>query len=306
MPNNKSGFDHDTLVERAAEAFSLDYFRKNPPQEWVAPAPSQPEQAPDRVVAPVKAPMPTQPGRAAPVCVDLAQLKDRGFIIPGAPTSILSEEIRLIKRTLLLTAFGGNQRMPIENGRLIQVCSAQPNEGKTFTAINLALSLACERDIEVLLVDADVAKPEILSTLGLYGTKGLMDALLDPHEDVERLILQTDIAKLSVLPAGRASSQDTEAMASAHAHQVIQQLGNNSNRVVVFDSAPALAASPSGALAHHVGQMLMVVRADQTPEDALREAIGLLDGCPNLHLCINSVTYHGTARKYGAYYGLGD
>jgi exopolysaccharide/PEP-CTERM locus tyrosine autokinase len=291
-----------SLIERASQAFDLGLKRVND----TAPSATDAHlRAVKSDAAPASAAQGKQLGPKA--SVDLERLRENGFIIPGAPTTILSEEFRLIKRTLLLAAMGGTKSMALPNGRLIQVCSGQPNEGKTFTAVNLALSLASERDIDVLLVDADVAKPEVLSTLGLPGTLGLMDALVDHNLNIEQLIIQTNIPKLSVLPAGRAASNDTEALASEYAHELIQKLiAQNPKRIVVFDSAPALAASPAGVLAHHVGQILMVVRADQTGEPELREALGLLNGCPNIHLMLNSVTYFGNTKKYGAYYGLGD
>ncbi len=315
-PSRQSG----SLIERAAAAFDLGLHRlpERPLADVdVAPIGGRPVvQTPETPIISTPMPMPTpraEAPRAAPLRtrlradVDLERLRDAGFIIPGAPATILSEEFRLIKRTLLLGAMGGPKVTPLANGRLILVCSGQPNEGKTFTAVNLALSLASEADIDVLLVDADVAKPEVLSTLGLPGSTGLMDALVDHSLDVERLIIQTDIPKLAVLPAGRAAANDTEALASEHAHRLIQGLiSENPRRVVVFDSAPVLAASPAAVLAHHVGQTLMVVRADQTGEAELRESVDLLAGCPHINLMLNSVTYFGSGKKYGAYYGLGD
>lgn len=304
-----------SLLERAAETFDL---------RLVAPRGVRPEAAPSPAfAAPIAAPAPrpTVPAAAIPpappaqaagtnraiVPLDLDRLREAGFIIPGAPATILSEEFRHVKRGLLLNALGGGNNEALPNGRLILVCSGHPNEGKTFTAVNLALSLANERDIEVLLIDADVAKPEVLSTLGLPGTYGLMDALVDPSLHVEDLIIQTDIPNLQVLPAGRAAAQDTEALASDHASALIQGLiTRNPRRVVVFDSAPVLSASPAAVLAHHVGQMLMVVCADRTTEPELREAVTLLDGCRHIYLMLNSVTYTGAKRKYGSYYGLGD
>lgn len=293
-----------SLIERAAAAYDLGIARPSDLMPARTPVSAEPmaqhASAPNIATA---APHQITPS----VAVDVEHLRASGFIIPGAPTTILSEEFRLIKRTLLLGAMGGTKSIALPNGRLIQVCSGQPNEGKTFTAVNLALSLASERDIEVLLVDADVAKPEVLSTLGLPGTLGLMDALVDHDLDVEQLVIQTDIPKLSVLPAGRAAANDTEVLASEYAHELIQGLiDRHPKRIVVFDSAPALAASPAGVLAHHVGQLLMVVRADQTAESDLRDALAILNGCPNIHLMLNSVSYLGSTKKYGTYYGLGD
>ena len=159
----------------------------------------------------------------------------------------------------------------------------------------------------MLLVDADVAKPEILSTLGIEGGPGLMDALEDPTIDVERLIIRTDMPKLSVLAAGRQANNDTEMLASARTKQVLDGLASNHpSRIIIFDSAPALAASPASVLALNVGQVMMVVRADRTTESELRDALALVDGCPNISLLLNGSSYFGGNHSFGSYYGQGE
>jgi protein-tyrosine kinase len=307
-----------SLIERAAEIY--DFQRIIPPMD--APV-ARPVAAPASVEAPapiaapapvVVAPVrpaafvplrPAAPQRA-PMPVDMAMLRDAGFIQPDAPPTALSEEFRLVKRQLLLAALGGRNASAVVRGRAILVCSAQPNEGKTFCSVNLALSMSSESDIEVLLVDADVAKPEILSTLGLQGGPGLMDALSDPSLDVEDLIIPTSVPKLSVLSAGRQTNSDTEVLASARSQEVIDRMiAHNPSRIIIFDSAPTLAASPSSVIAHLVGQVLMVVRADRTGETELREAIALLDGCEHIQLLLNGVSYAGGNQKFGSYYGYG-
>ena len=301
-----------SLIERAAQSYDFSELLRN--AEPVAP---KPEPEPVRPVEPVAEPA------AAPVvhvpvaqrathsadasAIDLHHLRDSGFIVPGAPPSALSEEFRLIKRQILLKAFGSHGSAAVDRGRLALICSAQPNEGKTFCAINLALSLTSESDLEVLLVDADVAKPEVLSSLGLSGSMGLMDALADPAIDAESLVIRTDVPNFSVLPAGRQSNSDTELLASARTRAVIDGLAAKSpRRIILFDSAPALAASPASVLAMHVGQTLLVVRADQTTESELRDTISLVDACPVIQLMLNAVTFSGSNRKFGSYYGFGE
>jgi protein-tyrosine kinase len=233
--------------------------------------------------------------------IDREELREAGFILPDAPVSALAEEFRIVKRQLLLGAMGGD----IENGRMILVCSAQPNEGKTFCAVNLALSLANERDTEVLLIDADFAKPEILSTLGLEAGPGIIDAIADPAIDVESCVIRTDLPGLSVLPAGRASNEATEMLASDRGRAVLEQLAAAPSRILILDSAPALAASSASVLAFHAGQALLVVRADQTSEADLREAITLLGGCGHIRLLLNGVEFAASGRRFGSYYGNG-
>lgn len=239
--------------------------------------------------------------------VDRERLRERGFIIPEGPVTGLSEEFRIIKRQLLLAANGDDDNEPLEHGKRILVCSALPAEGKTYSSINLALSIAAERDNDVLLVDADFAKPSVLSSLGIQGKRGLMDALADPAVAIEDLIIQTDIPGLSVLPAGSRINNDTEILASSRTRSVLDRLTrNNPSRIVIFDSPPALAASPASELAMHVGQCVVVVRADKTTESALNDALSLLAGCDNIQLLLNGVRFSPTGRRFGSYYGYGE
>jgi protein-tyrosine kinase len=231
--------------------------------------------------------------------VALNELSDGGFIVPGAPVNALSEEFRIIKRQLLQTAG------EVENGRTILICSARPDEGKTYCAVNLALSLAAEMDLEVVLIDADVAKPEILSTLGLEKGPGLLDAIADPTIDIETCLIHTDVPHLSVLPAGRQTNEATELLASARTRVVLDRLrARDERRIIIFDSPPALAASPAGVLAMHCGQALFIVRAEKTSESEMREALELLSACPRPQLLLNGVEYGGKGRRFGRYYGV--
>ncbi len=233
-------------------------------------------------------------------------LNDHNLLIPNGPVTALSEEFRIVKRQLLLAARGGRGVEAVEHGERILICSANPNEGKTYTSVNLALSMASEKDNRVLLVDADFAKPSILSTLNIEGGPGLMDALADPSLDVNKMVLSTDVDGLSVLPAGSQSNQDTEYLAAARTAKIIDKLSKDDpNRIIIFDSPPALAASPSSVLALHVGQTLMVVHADKTTDSALRDALNLLSGCDHVQLLLNRANFSPSGRKFGSYYGYG-
>ncbi|MCZ4340457.1 AAA family ATPase [Sphingomonadaceae bacterium G21617-S1] len=232
--------------------------------------------------------------------VNRADLIDQGFVMPDAAITALAEEFRIVKRTLLLNAIGPTA---LPNGRRILICSAQANEGKTFCAVNLALSMANERDIEVLLIDGDFAKPTVLSTLGIEGPVGLMDALGDPDIDVETLVIKTDVGNLSVLPSGKYTNEATELIAADRTRVIIERLSAKPNRIILFDSPPALAASPASVLAYHVGQVLLVVRADKTAEAELRDAVLLLGGCEEIQLLLNGARFAPNARRFGSYYG---
>ncbi len=282
-----------TLLERAAARYDLS------PRSW---SPARPSFAPagEAGGAPLRA---NRPRRS--VTVDRARLADHGMLVPGAPVDALAEEFRLVKRQVLLTARALGATAP-DRSRMILICSAKPDDGKTFCAVNLALSMAAERDVEILLVDADFAKPDVLTTLGADETDapGLLDALADPALDVEDCIVATDVPHLSILPAGAKSVSDTELIASDHAHAILARLASaDPRRIVIFDSPPALAASPASVLSGHVGQVLVVVRADRTSEADLRAAVALLDGCDHVQLLLNSVAFQPGGRRFDSDYG---
>jgi exopolysaccharide/PEP-CTERM locus tyrosine autokinase len=309
-----------SLLERAAELYGFGLPAA--PAGEAAPTP-QPEPevvkaAPEPEVAqwaPAEQPIPAEPAPAAPklrparvaasplgtAVVDREALREAGFIEPDAPGGGLAEEFRIVKRQLLLDTSGEGGK-----ARTILICSARPDEGKTFCAINLALSLAAEREREVLLIDADFPKPEVLSILGLEGGAGLVDALADHDVDPESLVIRTDVQGLSVLPAGRHVPNVTELLASERTREVLDRLTEaNPRRILLFDAPPALLASPASVLASHAGQLLLVVRADQTTESDLREAATLLSACSNIRLLLNGAGFAATGRRFGSYYGYG-
>ena len=244
--------------------------------------------------------------KAGVAIIDRTMLSDKGLLVPGAPIGALVEEFRQVKRQLLQTA-RMVRKSDGDRSRTILVCSARPNDGKTYCAINLAISMAAERDIEVLLVDADFAKPDVMKQLGLKDGPGLLDALADPRVDIEACVVKTDIPQLSVLPAGTKSNTDTEWLASMRTGELVAELlAADPRRLVIFDSPPALAASPASVLANHAGQVMLVVRADRTSEGDLREAVALLDGCEQIQLVLNAVSFAPGGRRFGSYYGQED
>lgn len=298
------------------------------PTPEVAPAVAAvPQDHPEVVVAEVivpEAPVPDAPAAAAPpvqAALPAAQavqftgekhpvkrqhLREQGLIVPEGSVTGLLEEFRIVKRTLLLNASQLRQQgMGYESQRVL-ICSPHPGEGKSFTSVNLALAIAAEKDSEVLLVDADFAKPSVLSMLGLPGGPGLMDALAQPDLDVAECVIGTDIPGLFVLPAGNATTSDTEWLANARTRDVLDRLVMGApNRFVIFDSPPALAASPAAELAKYVGQAVVVARADKTGQGALEDAISLLSACPNIQLLLNAVHFSPSGRRFGSYYGYG-
>ncbi|MGV7119856.1 AAA family ATPase [Sphingopyxis sp. 550A] len=330
-----------SLLERAADMFGLDPAKnaatidvsKLPPEPEKqakkakakeTPAAVLPPEAPAVEAAPAVEPAPAPKpstrkdvARAAPAIVpnrqgtiDRERLAARGMVVPGAPVTGIAEEYRIVKREIIRNFAGTANRPVVPRGHRVLIASANPGEGKTFTAVNLALSLAVEADHDVLLIDADIAKPSVLEALGLAegaeSGPGLMDALADPHLAVGDCLIQTDIPGLKVMPAGTQHMHDTELLASARTEALLAQLEAGApGRIVILDSPPVLAASPAAVLAGHVGQLIMVVRADQTLESSLRDAIGLMGACPHIQLLLNGVKFSPGGRRFGTYYGQG-
>ncbi|MEH6791168.1 AAA family ATPase [Parasphingorhabdus sp.] len=294
-----------SLLERAGEIYDYIPVVRTGEQPARDPEATRPAGGLSQVTRVTAQPIEAYAGPR--VIVDRDKLREAGFIVPDGPVTGISEEFRIIKRQLLLAAKGSQKMAPVARGERILICSAHPDEGKTFCALNLALSIAAEKDNEVLLVDADFAKPSILSSLGLEGSKGLMDALADPQLPVESCIIHTDIPGLAILPAGDQTNADTEYLASSRTEQVLNRLTqNNPHRIVIFDSPPALSASPASVLATHVGQVVMVVKADETTESALRDALSLMGGCEHIQLLLNGTKFSPTGRRFGSYYGYGE
>lgn len=317
----------ESLLERAAGRF--DFGRMTPPVIPV-PGPVPPKAEPAPVAAPVEQPKPVAPSptvaqtaptpsvaqpasplQAEPLVftgprhpVDREHLREQGLIVPEGTVTALLEEFRIVKRQLLVQAADLRRQNAGPAAQRILIGSPHPGEGKTYCALNLALAIAAEKESEVLLVDADFAKPSILSALGLPGGPGLMDALMDESIDVADCVLGTDVPGLWVLPAGDTTVNDSEYLSSSRAVQVLDRLTEGtSRRIVIFDSPPALAASPAAELAKHVGQAVVIVRADRTGQGAIDDAVSLLDACPNVQLLLNAAQFSPSGRRFGAYYG---
>ena len=235
--------------------------------------------------------------------INLARLHRMGVVSPDAEKSQIAEEFRIIKRPLIANAFGqGTPR--VKNGNLIMVTSSLPGEGKSFCALNLAISMAMEMDRTVLLIDADVAKPRIPEYLGIHADKGLLDVLQDKDLKLSDVLIRTDIAKLTVLPAGRTYKRATELLASAAMTRLVEDIGNRyPDRIILFDSPPLLATSESSVLATHMGQIVMVVEAERTSQEAVREALSHIQSCEVVGMLLNKTTPTPGADYYYGYYG---
>jgi exopolysaccharide/PEP-CTERM locus tyrosine autokinase len=235
--------------------------------------------------------------------INLARLHQRGMVTHDGGRTTVAEDFRIIKRPLLRNARGENDVPPIRHGNLIVVTSAMAGEGKTYCAVNLAMSIAMEMDITVLLVDADVARPSLLKVLGLPPEPGLMDILLGDKTELADVILKTNVATLSILPAGRAHKHATELLASRNMSRLLTEIAERyADRIVIFDSPPLLMTTEAGVLASQMGQILMVVESETTTQHAVKEALRRVEQCPHVSLIYNK----SKAFPGGEYYGYYD
>lgn len=277
---------------------------------------------PDIVANPAAATAPVAPEPAAPaparpsvisrqVELDLDALTVAGFVSPNAPRSQIADQYRVIKRPLIANAMGKGAT-PIVNGNLIMVTSAVAGEGKSFNALNLALSIATELNNTVMLVDADVARPSILRMLGLPASRGLLDLLVDDKADLSQVLLRTNIDKLTLLPSGTPHPRATELLASDAMNTLIADIARRySDRIVIFDSPPLLLTTESRVLATHMGQIVVVVHAEKTLRNDVQHALATIESCPVKMMVLNQAKagagegygYGGYGQGYGYGYG---
>jgi protein-tyrosine kinase len=262
------------------------------PKTVLAPPPSA------HVVAP------HAPGIAGPrskvVQIDLDALAAAGFVTPQAQRSQIADEFRVIKRPIIKHAHERTGARG-ERANLIMVTSAIPAEGKSFVALNLAMSIALEVDSTALLVDADVANPSLMHMTHLPpASKGLLDLLTDPEMKLSDVLLRTNVDKLTLLPAGTAHGRATEMLASETMAGLLEDMASRySDRVLVFDSPPLLATTEARALASHMGQIVMVVEADRTTQALVKHALETIETCPVVMMVLNKAP----RPEVGSYYG---
>ena len=271
--------------------------------EQKAPPPERPEKS----LSPVKPVEQTsiqspEMAMSRRVELDLDALSAAGIVRPDAPRSQLADEYRVVKRPLIGNAMSKGA-VKIKDGNLIMITSALPGEGKTFTAANLAMSIAMELDHTVMLVDADVARSTLLKVLGLPQARGLLDVLVDESIGLPQVLLRTNVDKLTILPSGTPHPRATELLASDAMIRLLEEMASRyADRIIIFDSPPLLVTTEARALASHMGQVVIVVKADSTSHADVKHALATIDACPLKLMLLNQVN---TSAKDGYGYGYG-
>lgn len=233
--------------------------------------------------------------------IDFARLRSRGFVTPDAGTTQIAEEFRVIKRPIIRNA-RGQAGTKVRNGNLVMVTSALPGEGKTFTSINLAMSIASEVDNTVLLVDGDVAHPSIPELLGAPHGPGLLDLMTRDDLDFSDALVKTNVDKLALLPAGSRHRRSTELLASEQMASLLREIASRyRDRIIIFDSPPLLATTEARVLAANMGQILMVVAADATSQHAVNQALATVEACDIVLMVLNKASRTDVGTYYGYY-----
>lgn len=284
-----------SLVEKAAQRLREQSDQRAPTHgTHKSTAPD----APDDVLS---RPAQTVAQGGEPLVLNINELQRAGLVPPEGMRAKIGREYQRVKRPLLQVM--AEEPDPDRRMNRLMITSAKPGEGKSFTSINLALSLAQELDHSVLLVDGDVVSPRLSRALGVGEAPGLTDTLLDTTLAAEQTVRPTNIPRLSFMSAGQRHDQATELMASRRMRQLVDALAGDPHRIVIFDSAPLLATAESQALALNVGQIVFVVKASHTERSALDSALSLIDPSDKRVSLVLNQSRAGFGDGYDGYYG---
>jgi protein-tyrosine kinase len=238
------------------------------------------------------------------VTLDLRQLEQRHFVSLSSERRLINEEYRVIKRKLITNAFGPLSHT-LKHPNLILVSSSRPGEGKTFSAINLALSIALEQDKTVLLVDSDVLRPSVSKALNIQHDVGLTDYLLSSDVKASDIILSTNVERLKIITAGRPHHLSTELLASERMIMLVNEFASRyPDRIVIFDAPPLLGVNETAVMATMCGQAVVVVEENSTKLAEIEQAVALLPKDIATGFLINKAHRNqGKGYGYGYYYG---
>jgi protein-tyrosine kinase len=268
------------------------------------------QQASEPVSSPASVGEPAPPSTGPQFVLDRGRLASFGISIPSSARSRTVEEFRLVKRNLMAAWAQTDLIADRRGGRLIMVTSARPGEGKTFTALNLALAFASERDVKALLVDADTQHPGLPNILGIPEDRGIVD-VLGGNLALGEVLIQTNIANLMILPAGHGGPHVPELLSSRQMSALLDGLARRfEDHFIIIDTPPCMASSDAATLAPLVGQIVFVVEACSTQQGEIQAALSTLGACPRISLLLNKSDgfssehfgSYGSGYRYGYYY----
>ncbi len=234
--------------------------------------------------------------------LDLKVLEQNGYLTPTTMWSRLAEQYRVIKRPLLKTA-NLSAVQSSEALNIIAVTSAFPGEGKSFTTLNLAMSIAMERDVSVLVIDADLVGRSLTKRVRLMEARGLSDLLLDRQLDMRRVLLKLDVGNFGIIPAGSTAQHPSELLSSERMRDIMRELaGRYLDRIVLIDTAPLLTTSQAAIVSDLAGQVLFVVEEGKTSQQSIKDALALISEQKSIGLVLNKSTRF-SHNNHWPYYG---
>lgn len=218
--------------------------------------------------------------------LDFDRLAKAGFITPETIELDVARDFSMVKRRLFrrLCFFGPEQDLSSPGNRrrcpVVLVTSGNPGEGKTFSSINFALSLAIEEQLKVLLIDTDLAKPSVTNVIGFpYRKRGLFDCLTEPSLPLDDVILAFEQIPLSVLPGGEAKTAPSSLLGGKAMIGVLERIRQlDRYDMLVLDGPPLLATTEAAVLAPHADEVVLVIGAGDATSTQLDASLDLLDG----------------------------
>ena len=242
-----------------------------------------------------KSSMPVEEKKDRPASVEflIPESFSPKLVTLSAPDSLDAENFKVLRAQIL---FAKDRQRP----RLIMVTSVFPGEGKTFVSANLAASIAQGIDEHVLLVDCDLRRPDMHQMFGFSNTVGLSEYLRGEKE-LSDLFIRTKIKKLSILPAGRPTSNPSELLASNKMKSLLQEVKNRyDDRFIILDTAPSQVLAEANVLSKYVDGVIFIVRSQKTPRETIRKGIDVIGKENIIGVVFNG--YQQTFRSYGQYY----
>lgn len=232
------------------------------------------------------------------VALNIAALEQAGMVVGRKPRTRIAEEFRIIADQVLRTIPAGPAA---GTSNLLMVTSARPGEGKSFTSLNLGASIALHGRRPVLIADIDAKQRSITHELGLQNRPGLLDLAAQPSLKPEDVLVRTAIGKLAFLPIGMPQADACGASGEHAIGTVIEWLARRlPNHTVVLDAPPCLSTSDPSTIAPVVGQIVMVVQAEQTQRSEIEAGLDLIKACPHITLLLNKIRLT-TNYTFGAY-----
>ncbi len=227
--------------------------------------------------------------------LDYAALEKQNIVTPKSRRSLLGEEVRLIRSRIM-------QNVNTMHDKVVVFTSSSPNEGKSYSALNVALSAAIDKKMSVLLIDADISQPGIRRALRLKAMPGLTDVLTTANAPLKNYLWRCDTLPLTFLQAGNRIDSATDLFASQRMTDLLQYVSQQNYDLIVVDAPPVLACTEAAALAAHAGQVAFIVDAHSSSRAAVQNALDMLPTQVPVRFILNRTSFLSSQYQFGRYY----